>query len=135
MINSYVFIVNQETGQRETSFLIGVHGDDYDACLARANEEYPGLLYFQGGDDDLEKFMNGKLYKNGAFVDPEPPTPEEMQAKKLAALDAEYMAILGDYDAQIMRAVTIDQDEDFANELRAEKAEKQAEYELKRGEL
>lgn len=134
-LNRYVFVIDKESGVRKTPLLIGVHGDTEAECLEKAKEEYPDCLLVTGGEDEQQLFYKGVRYVDGAFLESEPPTPEQVQASTLAALDAEYSAIFADYDEQIIRAVTVDQDEEYAEELRREKAEKQAEYAEKRGEL
>lgn len=137
-LNRYVFVVDKTTGERRTSLLVGVHGDTEAECLERAKKDYPEDFAFVGGEEEQQKFYKNMRYVNGEFLEPlapPEPTAEEIQAQKLAELDAEYAKIFADYDEQIIRAVTVDQDEEYANELRAEKEEKQKEYAEKRGAL
>lgn len=135
----YVIILNQD-GTRKTSYPVDPTTPGLTAVRAQAEKENPGAQILVSAEDGaLHHALSAeRAYWDGENVQIRPllePTAEEVQAKALAALDAEYSAIFADYDAQIIRAVTVDQDEDFANELRAEKAEKQAEYVAKRGEL
>lgn len=137
-LNRYVFVVDKETGERRTSLLVGVHGDTEEECLARAKKDYPEDFHFVGGEEEQQKFYKNMRYLNGEFLEPlapPEPTTEEIQAQKLAELDAEYSKIFADYDEQIIRAVTVDQDEEYAKELRDEKAAKRKEYAEKRGTL
>ena len=62
-------------------------------------------------------------------------TPEEAQAAKLSALDNEYAAKLDENKSSIIVAATVDQDEEYADQLRQERQEIQNEYIQKRSEL
>lgn len=68
------------------------------------------------------------------YVPPEP-TAEEIQKSNLAELDANYSTQLNELKDQIIVAATVDQDEEYANELRQQRQELQDEYVQKRGEL
>ena len=90
MNNTYLFILEQ-SGKRKATFLLGVHGKTIEELMAKAQAEYPGSTYLQGGDDYFNEFAQGKIYVNGEFV-PEPPyVPplEEVKAAKLVELKAE----------------------------------------------
>lgn len=74
---------------------------------------------------------------DGAYV-PKPayiPTPTEEQAAKLSELDNEYAAKLEDNKNSIIVAATVDQDEEYADQLRQERQALQDEYVQKRSEL
>ena len=124
-------------------------------------ETYAYFVHYFSADDDFVKeklkdgfiFVNTADYNNllgnnkdnqiytrnsdGIFIPKPPyiPTAEEEQQAKYAALDAEYKPIIDDFNSQIIIAETVDQDKEYAEELRQQKAEKQAEYIQKRSEL
>lgn len=68
------------------------------------------------------------------YIAPEP-TPEETQQANLAQLDADYSNQLNELKEQIIVAATVDQDEEYANELRQQRQNLQDEYVQKRSEL
>lgn len=106
---------------------------DYQAkgFVAVSTADYSNLL---GNNDKHQLYIR---QKDGTFI-PKPayvPTAEETQAAKLSELDNEYAAKLDDNKNSIIVAATVDQDEEYANELRKERQTLQAEYAEKRGEL
>ena len=83
---------------------------------------------------------DGQIYirtKEGKYIPKPPyvPTAEEVQAAKLAAIDAEYSGKLEENKSSIIVAATVDQDEEYADELRVERQTLQAEYIEKRSEI
>ena len=106
---------------------------DYQAkgFVAVSTADYSNLL---GNNDKHQLYIR---QKDGTFI-PKPayvPTAEKTQAAKLSELDNEYAAKLDDNKNSIIVAATVDQDEEYANELRKERQTLQAEYAEKRGEL
>nr|DAU28992.1 MAG TPA: hypothetical protein [Caudoviricetes sp.] len=88
MENQYIFILS-EKGERITSLLIGVHADTEEACLELAKKEYPESSYLVGGQDMQDQFINGKVYTNGAFTEPEVEVVEPTKKDKIEALKKE----------------------------------------------
>ena len=88
MENQYIFILS-EKGERITSLLIGVHADTEEACLELAKKEYPKSSYLVGGQDMQDQFINGKVYTNGAFTEPEVEVVEPTKKDKIEALKKE----------------------------------------------
>ena len=88
MENQYVFILN-EKGERITSLLIGVHADTEEACIELAKKEYPESSYLVGGQDMQDQFINGKVYTNGAFTEPDVEAVEPTKKDKIEALKRE----------------------------------------------
>ena len=87
----------------------------------------------------FEQYMNNcvrdmETGKPVPYIPPEP-TAEEKQAAELSKLDSEYAAKLEDNSNQIIVAATVDQDEEYADQLRQERQALQAEYIEKRSEL
>lgn len=91
MENQYIFILS-EKGERITSLLIGVHADTEEACLELAKKEYPESSYLVGGQDMQDKFINGKVYTNGAFTEPEVEVVEPTKKEKIDSLKKEAEA-------------------------------------------
>lgn len=88
--------------------------------------------------EDYDKYLSGE-YVRGNDGKPTPyvapkPTPEELQAQALAALDAEYQSKFNELDEQIVKAAAL-KNETLQDELIAERAALAEEYTTKRGEL
>ncbi|PAV38297.1 hypothetical protein CJ260_10300 [Megasphaera sp. ASD88] len=106
---------------------------DYQAkgFIAVSTADYNNLL---GNNADNQPYIR---QADGTFV-PKPvyvPTAAETQAAKLSELDNEYATKLEDNKNSIIVAATVDQDEEYANQLRQERQALQAEYVQKRSEL
>lgn len=99
--------------------------------VAVSTADYNNLL---GNNPENQVYIRAK---DGMYIPKPPyiPTPEEVQASKLAAIDAEYSGKLEENKSSIIVAATVDQDEEYADELRVERQTLQAEYQEKRGEL
>lgn len=93
--------------------------------------DYMNLL---GNNADNQPYIR---QNDGTYIPKPPyvPTPEEAQAAKLSALDNEYAAKLDENKSSIIVAATVDQDEEYADQLRQERHALQAEYVQKRSEL
>lgn len=93
--------------------------------------DYMNLL---GNNADNQPYIRKD---DGTFIPKPPyvPTPEEAQAAKLSALDNEYAEKLNDNKNSIIVAATVEQDEEYADQLRQERQDLQAEYIQKRSEL
>ena len=106
---------------------------DYQAkgFVAVSTADYNNLL---GNNADNQPYIR---QADGTFV-PKPvyvPTAAETQAAKLSELDNEYATKLEDNKNSIIVAATVDQDEEYADQLRQERQDLQAEYIQKRSEL
>lgn len=106
---------------------------DYQAkgFIAVSTADYNNLL---GNNADNQPYIR---QADGTFV-PKPvyvPTAAETQAAKLSELDNEYATKLEENKNSIIVAATVDQDEEYADQLRQERQELQAEYIEKRSEL
>ena len=141
MANIDYLIKFDEEGDRGKTYAKGVHyyavDDDFvkqkltEGFIFVSTTDYNNLL---GNNADNQTYIR---QTDGTFIPKPPyvPTAEEEQASKLAALDSQYSATLDDLKEQIITASTVDQDEEYANELRAERQNVQAEYIQKRGEI
>lgn len=87
-MNQYIFVLDAQ-GKRITSFVDNTVTQD--ELLATAKQEYPDAaeyIYSADGDAMLDKFMKGKLYVDGKFVDPEPVVPAKED--RVNAIKSEY---------------------------------------------
>ncbi len=86
-MNQYVFILNDK-GERITSLCDNTLSRN--DIMAQAEHDYPNAqhVYSADGDAMLDEFMQGKLYVNGKFVEPDPyvPTKED----RINGIKAEY---------------------------------------------
>lgn len=82
----YVFIV-KPTGERITSYVVGIHGSSVEELQKKAATEYPEANVYQGGDDMQNEFTAGKWYTGDRFF-----IPNESRNKgdEIAAIKAEY---------------------------------------------
>ena len=118
----------------------GNRGETYDAVFMTAEEiaDYQAKGFIAVSTADYQNLLGNndehQLYirqKDGTFI-PKPayvPTAEELQAAKLSKLDTE------DNKNSIIIAATVDQDEEYAAQLRQERQAIQSEYIDKRSEL
>lgn len=91
--------------------------DDYNKLVGNAEKEYI--------------YQNGQIVEKPAYV----PTAEELQEQARAKLDAEYASKFSDKDSEIINAVIIMQDNEYAEQLRQERTALTQEYITKRGAL
>lgn len=131
----YVSVYNADTGERETSYVVGIHGDTVDELKALAAKNYPqGVAIEQDGAAWNEAVQNDLIYKNGQLVERPAPTEDELRQQKLAALDSEYSQKISDVETEIAKANAIG-DTDYFNDLKSEREELVTEYTTKRGEI
>lgn len=135
-MNQYVFVMNKD-GERITAFCDNFMSKD--ELMAQAKSEFPDdtLWYVEDGDAILDKFMDGYRYLNGQWLDPIviEVSAEEKQAQEAEQVASEYEVKFKAIDEEIIRAEVIDKDEEYADELRKQREELQAEFAKKRGEL
>lgn len=132
----YLIKFDEEGNRGETHdavFMTAEEIADYQAkgFIAVSTADYNNLL---GNNADHQQYIR---QSDGTYV-PKPayvPTAEEEQAAKLSELDNDYAAKLEDNRNSIIVAATVDQDEEYAEQLRQERQALQAEYIEKRSEL
>lgn len=115
-----VFMTEEEIADYQTRGFVAVSTADYNNLL--------------GNNADNQQYIR---QSDGTFI-PKPAhilTAEETQAAKLSELDNEYAAKLEENKNSIIVAATVDQDEEYASQLRQERQAIQDEYIQKRGEL
>lgn len=121
------------SGIAEEKIINIVDGFDYQTVLDN------GGVWF--GQDDYNKLVGNAekeyIYQNGQIVEkPEyVPTAEEIQEQERAKLDAEYAELFANKDNEIINAVVLMQDNEYAEQLRQERTELMQEYATKRSAL
>lgn len=127
--------VYEESGERVTSYVTGVHGETVEELMALVKSQYQGKLAVE--QDALtynNALQNDLLYKNGEYVPRPEPTEDEKREAALAALDAEYSTKISEIESEMAKAKAIE-DEDYYSDLKAEREELVAEYTGKRGAI
>ena len=118
--------IYETTGERVTSYVTGVHGDTV---------EYPDKVHVVQDALTYNKALQGDLlYKDGAYQAKPEPTEEEKREAELVALDSEYARKISDIETAMAKAKAVE-DEDYYNDLKAEREELVTEYTEKRGAI
>jgi len=131
----YLSIYNADTGERETSYVVGIHGETVDELKALAAKNYPkGVAIEQDGAAWNNAVQNDLIYKAGQLVERPAPTEDEVREQKLAALDSEYSQKISDVETEMAKANAIG-DTDYFNYLKAERETLVSEYTTKREEI
>ena len=131
----YVSVYNADTGERETSYVVGIHGETMDELKALAAKNYPeGVVIEQDGAAWNNAVQNDLIYKSGQLVERPAPTEDEVREQKLAALDSEYSQKISDVETEMAKANAIG-DADYFNDLKTERETLVSEYTTKRGEI
>lgn len=131
----YVSVYNADTGERETSYVVGIHGETMDELKALAAKNYPnGVAIEQDGAAWNEAVQNDLIYKAGQLVQRPAPTEEALREQKLTALDSEYSQKISDVETEMAKAKAIG-DTDYFNDLKAERETLVSEYTTKREEI
>lgn len=131
----YLSIYNADTGERETSYVVGIHGETMDELRALAAKNYPeGVAIEQDGAAWNNAVQNDLIYKAGQLVERPAPTEDEVREQKLAALDGEYSQKISDVETEMAKANAIG-DTEYLTDLKAERETLVGEYTTKRGEI
>lgn len=131
----YVSVYNKDTGERETSYVVGIHGDTVDELKALAKQNYPdGVFIEQNGTEWNNAVQNDLIYNAGQLVQRPAPTEDELRQQKLATLDSEYSQKISDVETEMAKANAIG-DADYLAELKEERESLVSEYTMKRGEI
>ena len=106
-MNKYIHVLNAD-GVRITSIVDNtIFPVGEDALRKQAQEQFPNAAqYIYGGDDMLDEFLAGKIYKDGKFVEApvvEPPAAE-IKKQKTAEIKAKYEEKFKKDEAALVRA-------------------------------
>lgn len=110
-----------------------VDGFDYQAVIDNGGvwfnqDDYNKLV---GNTDKEYIYKDGQIVEKPAYV----PTAEEIQEQERAKLDAEYAKLFANKDNEIINAVILMQDDEYAEQLRQERTALTQEYLTKRSAL
>lgn len=131
----YVSVYNADTGERETSYVVGIHGETMNELKALAAKNYPkGIAIEQDGEAWNEAVQNDLIYEAGQLVERPAPTEDEVREQKLATLDGECSQKISDVETEMAKAYAIG-DTDYFNDLKAEREMLVSEYTTKREEI
>lgn len=131
----YVSVYNNDTGERETSYVVGIHGDSMDELKALAAKNYPqGIAIEQDGAEWNNALQNDLIYSAGQLVQRPAPTEDELRQQKLTTLDSEYSQKISDVETEMAKANAIG-DTEYLEELKSERESLVSEYTTKRGEI
>lgn len=136
----YLILFDKETGERRASYAVGVHADTMEELheIVDNTPEYDGLLRIEDDGTIQNKTADGShIYLNGELKETPPyvPTVEEVQAAQIRALDAKYEPLISGLEDDIMKAVIVYKDEDYAQEFRNELKATKARYNSEREAL
>lgn len=131
---TYVSIY-EESGERVTSYVTGVHGETVEELEELVNNQYPNFMHVvQDALTYNNALQQNLLYKNGEYVPRPEPTEDEKREAALTSLDAEYATKISEVETEMAKAKAIE-DEDYYSDLKAEREELVREYTEKRGEI
>lgn len=106
-MNRYIHILDKN-GIRITSIVDNLLNPvGKGALLKQAKEQFPDAAqYIYGGDDMLDEFLAGKLYKNGKFVEAPviEPSAAEIKKQKTANIKEKYEEKFKKDEAALVRA-------------------------------
>lgn len=109
--NNYIHVIDAD-GKRITSIVDNMlEPIGESALLEQAKSQYPDAYEYVYGDDTmLDEFLNGKIYKNGTFV--EPPVVEHIptKAEKIAGIKKYYDERFATLDKALVRRRLINGD-------------------------
>lgn len=103
-MNNYIHVIDAD-GYRITSVvdsMLAPIGEE--ALLAKAKADYPNAAeYLCGGDDVLDQFLAGKIYKGGQFVDAPVVESTPTKAEQIAEIRKYYDARFSALDQALIR--------------------------------
>ena len=110
-MNKYIHILDAD-GKRITSIvdnMLAPIGES--ALLEQAKSQYPDAYeYVYGGDDMLDEFLSGKIYKNGTFVEPPVVEYTPTRTEKIANIKKYYDVRFATLDNALIRRQLINGD-------------------------
>lgn len=103
-MNNYIHVIDAD-GHRITSVvdsLLDPVGEE--ALLAKAKANYPNAAeYLYGGDDILDQFIAGKIYKGGQFIDIPMVEYQPTKAERIAEIKKYYDKRFDALDKAVLR--------------------------------
>lgn len=106
-MNKYIHVLNAD-GVRITSIVDNMLAPVGEEALRKqAQEQFPDAAqYIYGGDDMLDEFLTGKVYKDGKFEEAPvvEPSAAEIKKQKTATIKAKYEEKFKKDEAALVRA-------------------------------
>ena len=106
-MNNYIHVLDTD-GNRITSIVDNMLDPVGEEALRKqAQEQFPDAAqYIYGGDDMLDEFLAGKIYKDGKFVEAPviEPSAAEIKKQKTATIKAKYEEKFKKDEAALVRA-------------------------------
>lgn len=106
--NKYIHVIDGE-GNRITSIVIDILTTK-EKALEQAKSIAPDCMYIDGGDDMLDEFLAGKIYKNGVFIDAPVVEYIPTKAEKIAYIKKYYDERFATLDKAVVRRRLINGD-------------------------
>ena len=110
-MNNYIHVIDAD-GYRITSVvdsMLAPVGEE--ALLAKAKAGYPNAAeYLYGGDDILDQFLAGKIYKGGQFVDAPVVEHTITKAERIADIKKYYDSRFETLEQMVLRRRLINGD-------------------------
>ena len=107
-MNKYIHVLDAD-GHRITSIVIDIL-TTREKALKQAKSIAPDCMYIDGGDDMLNAFLAGKIYKNGVLVDAPVVEYIPTKAEKIAYIKKYYDARFATLDQALVRRRLINGD-------------------------
>ena len=110
-MNNYIHILDAN-GNRITSIVDNMLAPIGEEALSeQAKSQYPDAYEYVYGDDTmLDEFLNGKIYKNGTFVEPPVVEYTPTRTEKIANIKKYYDARFATIDQALIRRQLINGD-------------------------
>ena len=110
-MNNYIHVIDVD-GKRITSILDNMLKPiGEEALIKQAKKQYPNAnQYIYGNDDMLNQFLNGKIYKEGKFVDLPVVEYTPTKAEKIAYIKKYYDEQFATLDQALIRRQLINSD-------------------------
>lgn len=106
-MNNYIHVVDKD-GFRITSIVDSmINPKGKNVILEKAKAKYPNAAeYIYGGDDMLDEFLAGKIYKDGQFLEAPvvEPSAADIKKQKTAEIKAKYEEKFKKDEAALVRA-------------------------------
>lgn len=101
-MSEYIFVLDNK-GIRQTSYIVGVHGNTIDDVKLFAKQQYPQCELLQGDEEMQSMFMQNKAYVQNKFVDIAAPVHELTKAEKIAEIRSYYNRRFETLDQALIR--------------------------------
>lgn len=125
----YVSIYNVQTGERITTYALGIHANTLEELKQKAKKECPNNIYIEQSEEEYKKAINNNLlYIDGGYKNrPELTEEEEKQKQEQQILDSQYEKDKLELGKQYLNALLAD-DTETQEEIKFELQDLNIEY-------